>query len=83
MVTRVYTPFTEGHYYGKGEKPNTELADNSAFTHRSNSSLIFLFSHRINTITPWKDSHEWKWMLKNILSVSGPTNNNCQERGPS
>ncbi|MBV9176831.1 MAG: hypothetical protein JO297_07315 [Nitrososphaeraceae archaeon] len=23
--------FTEGHYYGKGERPNTELADNSPF----------------------------------------------------
>jgi hypothetical protein len=34
-VARVCTPFTEGHYYGKGEKPNTELADNSAFTYRS------------------------------------------------
>jgi hypothetical protein len=33
-VARVCTPFTEGHYYGKGEKPNTELADNSAFTYR-------------------------------------------------
>jgi hypothetical protein len=28
MVTRVSVPFTEGHYYGKDERPNTELADN-------------------------------------------------------
>ena len=41
MVARVCTPFTEGHYYGKGEKPNTELADNSAFTHRSIADLIY------------------------------------------
>ena len=40
-VARVCTPFTEGHYYGKGEKPNTELADNSAFTHRSIADLIY------------------------------------------
>ena len=32
-VARVCTPFTEGRYYGKGEKPNTELADNSTFTY--------------------------------------------------
>jgi hypothetical protein len=29
MMTRVSVPFTEGHYYGRGERPNTELADNS------------------------------------------------------
>jgi len=28
-VTRVSVPFTEGHYYGTGERPNTELAHNS------------------------------------------------------
>jgi len=28
-VTRVSVPFTESHYHGNGEKPNTELADNS------------------------------------------------------
>jgi hypothetical protein len=33
-VTRVSVPFTEGHYYGKGKRPNTELADNSPFTSR-------------------------------------------------
>ena len=27
-VTRVSVPFTEGHYYGMGERPNTELAHN-------------------------------------------------------
>ncbi len=25
-VTRVSVPFTDGHYCGKGERPNTELA---------------------------------------------------------
>ena len=29
MMTRVSVPLTEGHYYGRGERPNTELADNS------------------------------------------------------
>lgn len=29
MMARVSVPFTEGHYYGRGERPNTELADNS------------------------------------------------------
>jgi|GraSoiStandDraft_54_1057290.scaffolds.fasta_scaffold106414_2 hypothetical protein len=33
-VTRVSVPFTEGHYCGKGERPNTGLADNSPFTCR-------------------------------------------------
>jgi hypothetical protein len=33
-VTRVSVPFTEGHYYGKGKRPNTELANNSPFTSR-------------------------------------------------
>ncbi len=28
-MARVSVPFTEGHYYGRGERPNTELADNS------------------------------------------------------
>jgi hypothetical protein len=28
-MTRVSVPFTEGHYYGREERPNTELADNS------------------------------------------------------
>jgi hypothetical protein len=28
-VTRVSVPFTEGHYYGWEERPNTELAANS------------------------------------------------------
>ena len=29
MVARVSVPFTGGHYYGREEWPNTELADNS------------------------------------------------------
>jgi hypothetical protein len=29
MVARVSVPFTEGHYYGGEERPNTELANNS------------------------------------------------------
>jgi hypothetical protein len=35
MVTRVLASFTDGHYYGKGERPNTKLADNSLFANRS------------------------------------------------
>jgi len=27
---RVSVPFTEAHHYGTGERPNTELADNSS-----------------------------------------------------
>jgi len=34
MMARVSVPFTEGHYYGREERPNTELADNSLFTCR-------------------------------------------------
>lgn len=33
-ATRVSAPFTEGGYYGKGERPNTELASNSTLAHR-------------------------------------------------
>ena len=29
MMARVSVPFTEGHYYGREERPNTGLADNS------------------------------------------------------
>jgi hypothetical protein len=29
MMARVSVPFTVGHYYDRGERPNTELADNS------------------------------------------------------
>ena len=29
MMARVSVSFTEGHYYGRGERPNTELAHNS------------------------------------------------------
>jgi hypothetical protein len=29
MIARVSVPFTEGYYCDRGERPNTELADNS------------------------------------------------------
>ena len=29
MMARVSVPFTGGHYYGREERPNTELAHNS------------------------------------------------------
>ena len=29
MMARVSVPFTGGHYYGREERPNTELAQNS------------------------------------------------------
>ena len=29
MMARVSVPFTGGHYSGRGERPNTGLADNS------------------------------------------------------
>jgi hypothetical protein len=29
MMARVSVPFTDGHYYGREERPNTELAHNS------------------------------------------------------
>jgi hypothetical protein len=35
MVTRVLASFTDGHYFGNGERPNTKLADNSLFANRS------------------------------------------------
>ncbi|HYF99550.1 MAG TPA: hypothetical protein VD815_05625 [Candidatus Saccharimonadales bacterium] len=31
-MARVSVPFTEGHYYGGEERPNTELAHNSLST---------------------------------------------------
>jgi hypothetical protein len=34
MVARVSVPFTGGHYYGREERPNTELADNSLSARR-------------------------------------------------
>jgi hypothetical protein len=34
MVIRVSAPFTEDHYCGEGERPNTGLAHNSLFTSR-------------------------------------------------
>jgi hypothetical protein len=40
MVIRVFAPFTEGHYYDKGEKPNTGLAENSSFINRDNLFLL-------------------------------------------
>jgi len=43
-MIRVSVPFTEGHYYGRGERPNTELADNSF------SSCRNPFESIINTI---------------------------------
>ncbi|HEX5892539.1 MAG TPA: hypothetical protein VFY41_06735 [Nitrososphaeraceae archaeon] len=36
---RVFVPFTEGHYYGRGERPNTELADNSYSAYRKKSLI--------------------------------------------
>jgi len=36
MVARVSVPFTEGYYCGRGERPNTELADNSPSAGREN-----------------------------------------------
>lgn len=34
MAIRVSAPFTEGRYYGEGERPNTELARNSTSPYR-------------------------------------------------
>lgn len=34
MMPRVSVPMTEGYYYGRGERPNTELAYNSPSTPR-------------------------------------------------
>jgi hypothetical protein len=36
MMARVSVPFTEGHYYGRGKRPNTGLADNSPSSCRKN-----------------------------------------------
>ncbi len=44
MMARVSVPFTEGHYYGRGERPNTELADNSlSISIKCKSVFINLF----------------------------------------
>ena len=40
MVARVSVPFTGGHYYGREERPNTELADNSLSARRKSPLTI-------------------------------------------
>ncbi|HZB16461.1 MAG TPA: hypothetical protein VE445_04775 [Nitrososphaeraceae archaeon] len=45
MMARVSVPFTEGHYSGRGERPNTGLAHNSPSVCRKKSlcsSMIWL-----------------------------------------
>ena len=37
MMARVSVPFTEGHYSGRGERPNTGLAHNSLSVCRKKS----------------------------------------------
>ncbi len=44
MMARVSVPFTEGHYYGRGERPNTELADNSLSISINDANLFLLIS---------------------------------------
>ena len=39
-MARVSVPFTEGHNYGRGERPNTELADNSLSARRKSPLTI-------------------------------------------
>src|SRR6187401_830373 len=39
-VIRVSAPFTEDHYCGEGERPNTELAHNSLFASRCRSTEL-------------------------------------------
>lgn len=53
-MTRVSVPFTEGHYYGRVERPNTELADNSRSIAENNktdskSDDIFYFYVKANS----------------------------------
>jgi hypothetical protein len=43
-MARVLVPFTEGHYYGKEEKPNTELADNSLLVCRLYLQINYIFT---------------------------------------
>jgi hypothetical protein len=38
MMARVSVPFTEGYYCDGGERPNTELADNSLSIRRKKAS---------------------------------------------
>jgi hypothetical protein len=41
-MARVLVPFTEGHYYGKEEKPNTGLADNSLLVGRLYLQIYYI-----------------------------------------
>ncbi len=47
MMAWVSVPFTDGHYYGRGKRPNTELADNSLSSSRKNKKrkIIYLVIH--------------------------------------
>ncbi len=45
-MARVSVPFTEGHYYGRGERPNTELAYNNLSTSIKNENLFLLISNK-------------------------------------
>ena len=54
IVIRVSAPFTEDDYCGKGERPNTGLADNSPFTCKKTSSKTR------------EEEHKWKEISKNI-----------------
>ena len=49
-VTRVSVPFTEGHYYGREKRPNTELAHNSLSTNTRKIGIrLFLISRLFNS----------------------------------
>jgi len=47
MMTRVLVPFTEGHYYGEEERPNTELADNSLLVYRLSLRIHYILTSTV------------------------------------
>jgi hypothetical protein len=57
-VTRVFVPFTEGHYYGKGKRPNTELADNSPFTSRAKNMKKIQMKTKMKITGNYEDSDD-------------------------
>lgn len=45
-MARVSVPFTEGHYYGRGKRPNTELADNIVSLPAGKTNKDFFYKER-------------------------------------
>lgn len=63
-MARVSVPFTEGHYCGNMERPNTELADNSLVISRNRN---YNNNHLCNTKN-WKEHYNENPFIQNEIS---------------